>query len=157
LTRDTGRYTEAGPESVGEWLLGECGGEGLMQRYGQLVGARFFNGEGPGDGVGFYAAEDLDGQYWPSLKSAVASCDPPMEFAGGSVITTTVTPTTGPSVGDEAVWYERSTEFSSDPGERDPATAVLVRSGDYVIQISGGLTATKEEIAEFARSALPQD
>ena len=141
-------------------LLPLCRGENVVERYGSYEVQRSFD---PGDEIsliGFVVVKATDDRVWETLRSEAMDCSPDSDgFASGDVAMVadfSVEPTEGPKMGDESIWLTTSSSITSSvtDSSSSESPALLVRSGDFVMWLSGFDGMPQGDLEEYARAAL---
>ena len=137
-----------------------CRGENVVERYGIYEVQRSFD---PGDEIsliGFVVVKATDDRVWETLRSEAMDCSPDSDgFASGDVAMVadfSVEPTEGPKMGDESIWLTTSSSITSSvtDSSSSESPALLVRSGDFVMWLSGFDGMPQGDLEEYARAAL---
>lgn len=141
--------------------LGDCGGEAVIQRHGQMEMARVFEGSAPGARLYFWVLQDGDGTLFSELTSALQTCKPTtdVESSGDVVVgfTSTYEVVDGPQVGESATWFRHTDDIVSsvDAGNSSGGVyGVVVRNGDRVIVLRGPVDADPSTIADWVTAAI---
>ena len=151
----------AADEGTSAEMLALCRGENVIQRHGKKVDSQVFKSEeGLARSITFVVVEATDDELWDSLLSELNECSPASRFSTDGDVTmtadTSVEPVDGPAIGDESQWYDtRTTMTDTVTGTSNGGSSgVLVRSGNWVYQVSG-YDVLRKDVQDAAEAALP--
>jgi hypothetical protein len=151
----------AADEGASAEMLALCRGENVIQRHGKKVDTQVFKSdEGLARSITFVVVEATDDELWDSLLSELNECSPDSRFSTNGDVTmtadTSVEPVDGPLIGDESQWYDtRTTMTDTVTGTSNGGSSgVLVRSGNWVYQVSG-YDVLRKDVQDAAEAALP--